>query len=75
VAEDVGGDLPRRMAYLPATGKVWVKKLRNIRNETIIKQETTYREICAGKPRARAARSNCSEISADGGQNQGLDRG
>ena len=43
-AEDVGGDLPRRMAYLPATGKVLVKKLRNIRNETIIKQETNYRE-------------------------------
>lgn len=42
VAEDVGGDLPRRMAYLPATGKVLVKKLRNIRNETIIKQETAY---------------------------------
>ncbi|HRD68097.1 MAG TPA: chemoreceptor glutamine deamidase CheD [Candidatus Competibacter sp.] len=43
-AEDVGGDLPRRMAYLPATGKVLVKKLRNIRNETIVKQETTYRD-------------------------------
>ncbi len=41
-AEDVGGDLPRRMAYLPATGKVLVKRLRNIRNETIIKQETAY---------------------------------
>lgn len=42
-AEDVGGDLPRRMAYMPATGKVLVKKLRNIRNETIVKQETAYR--------------------------------
>ncbi|HCK81023.1 MAG TPA: chemoreceptor glutamine deamidase CheD [Candidatus Competibacter sp.] len=43
-AEDVGGDLPRRMAYLPATGKVLVKKLRNVRSETIIKQETAYRD-------------------------------
>ena len=43
-AEDVGGDLPRRMAYLPATGKVLVKKLRNVRNETIVKQETAYRD-------------------------------
>ncbi len=41
-AEDVGGELPRRMAYLPATGKVLVKKLRNIRNETIIEQENNY---------------------------------
>jgi len=40
----VGGDLPRRMAYLPATGKVLVKKLRNVRSETIIKQETAYRD-------------------------------
>lgn len=43
-AEDVGGDLPRRMAYLPATGKVLIKKLRNIRNETIVKQEVAYRD-------------------------------
>ena len=41
-AEDVGGDCPRRMAYFPITGKVLVKKLRNIRNETIIQQETAY---------------------------------
>ncbi|MBL8251898.1 MAG: chemoreceptor glutamine deamidase CheD [Candidatus Competibacter sp.] len=43
-AEDVGGDLPRRMAYLPATGKVLVKRLRNVRNETIVRQETAYRD-------------------------------
>lgn len=42
VAEDVGGDFPRRMAYFPATGKVMVKKLRNIRNETIVRQESSY---------------------------------
>lgn len=44
VAEDVGGDLPRRMAYLPVTGRVLVKKLRNIRSETIVKQERVYRD-------------------------------
>ena len=42
VAEDVGGDFPRRMAYFPASGKVMVKKLRNIRNETIVRQESSY---------------------------------
>lgn len=41
-AEDVGDDFPRRVAYFPATGKVWVKKLRNIRNETVIKQDVAY---------------------------------
>lgn len=45
-AEDVGDVFPRRMAYFPATGKVLVKKLHNIRNETIVQQETAYlREI------------------------------
>jgi len=42
VVEDVGGDFPRRMAYFPATGNVLVKKLRNIRNETIVQQESAY---------------------------------
>ncbi|HRF45338.1 MAG TPA: chemoreceptor glutamine deamidase CheD [Candidatus Competibacteraceae bacterium] len=42
VAEDVGGDFPRRMAYFPATGKVLLKKLRNVRNETIVQQESAY---------------------------------
>ncbi|MCB1770813.1 MAG: chemoreceptor glutamine deamidase CheD [Candidatus Competibacteraceae bacterium] len=41
-AEDVGGDYPRRMAYFPATGKVLLKKLRNVRNETIVQQESAY---------------------------------
>jgi hypothetical protein len=62
------------MAYLPATGKVLVKKLRNVRSETIIKQETAYRDDLRRPETARAARWNCSETSADGGQNQGLDR-
>ncbi len=45
-AEDVGDTFPRRMAYFPATGKVLVKKLRNVRNETIVQQESAYlREI------------------------------
>ncbi len=42
VVEDVGGSFSRRMAYFPATGKVLVKKLRHIRNETIIQQENAY---------------------------------
>lgn len=42
LVEDVGGDFPRRMAYFPATGKALVKKLRNIRNETIVQQERAY---------------------------------
>jgi chemotaxis protein CheD len=61
VAEDVGDDFPRRMAYFPATGKVWVKKLRNIRNETIIKQETTY----LGEIRQQTAKGGDIELFGD----------
>lgn len=60
-AEDVGDDFPRRMAYFPATGKVWVKKLRNIRNETIIKQETTY----LGEIRQQTAKGGDIELFGD----------
>ena len=42
VAEDVGGDFPRRMAYFPAAGIVRLKKLRNVSNETIVQQESAY---------------------------------
>jgi chemotaxis protein CheD len=49
------------MAYFPATGKVWVKKLRNIRNETIIKQETTY----LGEIRQQTAKGGDIELFGD----------
>ncbi|HRD49821.1 MAG: chemoreceptor glutamine deamidase CheD [Candidatus Competibacter sp.] len=60
-AEDVGDDFPRRMAYFPATGKVWVKKLRTIRNETIIKQETAY----LGEIRQESAKGGDVELFGD----------
>jgi chemotaxis protein CheD len=60
-AQDVGDDFPRRMAYFPATGKVWVKKLRTIRNETIIKQETAY----LGEIRQQTAKGGDVELFGD----------
>lgn len=62
-AEDVGDDFPRRIAYLPMTGKVWVKKLRNIRNETIIKQDVAY----FGEIRQQTARGGDIELFGDSG--------
>lgn len=61
VAEDVGDDFPRRIAYLPMIGKVWVKKLRNIRNETIIKQDAAY----CGEIRQQTARGSEIELFGD----------
>lgn len=41
-AEDVGDDYSRRLAYFPASGKVWVKKLPVARNQVLARQETAY---------------------------------
>ena len=41
-AKDVGSEFPRRVIYDPITGKVRVKKLKALTNDTIIKRETQY---------------------------------
>jgi len=41
-AEDVGGIYPRKVLYFPKTGRVRVKKLINLHNETVKKREQTY---------------------------------
>jgi len=42
LAEDVGGIHPRKIIYSPVTGKVHVKKLRALHNQTILERETQY---------------------------------
>jgi chemotaxis protein CheD len=42
VAEDTGDTCPRKIVYFPASGRVRVKKLRSLHNETIIQRETRY---------------------------------
>lgn len=42
VAIDVEGPSPRKVNYFPATGKVLVKKLEPLHNDTIIKRERSY---------------------------------
>jgi chemotaxis protein CheD len=44
VAEDLGDIYPRKVIYYPMTGRVQVKKLRNIHNDTIIKRESGYQQ-------------------------------
>lgn len=43
VAKDLLDIYPRKIYFFPETGKVLVKKLRNIHNETIVLRETEYR--------------------------------
>lgn len=49
-ASDVGEIYPRKVYYLPATGKVLVKHLRSMHNDTIIEREMAYMGQIAQKP-------------------------
>lgn len=41
-SEDLGDVFPRMVVYFPLTGKVHVKRLRSLHNNTIVEQETNY---------------------------------
>ncbi len=50
IGEDVGDIYPRKVMYDPMTGKVKVKKLRTLHNETIVKREEEYQHQIEDKP-------------------------
>ena len=50
VAEDVGLSVPRRVVYLPATGKVRVKHLRTLECREIAQREQQYLRKTVEKP-------------------------
>lgn len=49
-SEDVGDTFPRMVVYFPATGKVRVKRLRSLHNNTIVELETKYLHTIEEKP-------------------------
>jgi chemotaxis protein CheD len=48
--EDVGGIYPRKVLYFPKTGRVRVKKLANMHNETLKKREQNYIKTLGTSP-------------------------
>lgn len=42
-SEDMGGRHPRKVRFDPMTGRVWVKKLEHMHNDTITEREADYR--------------------------------
>lgn len=50
VAEDVGGNTPRRVVYFPADGKVKVKHLRPVEGREVETRERQYMGTVAAKP-------------------------
>jgi chemotaxis protein CheD len=49
-AEDVGDVFPRMVVYFPKTGRVRVKRLRSLHNNTIAEQEIKYLHTIEDKP-------------------------
>ncbi|WP_020407295.1 chemoreceptor glutamine deamidase CheD [Hahella ganghwensis] len=49
-AEDLGGDHPRKILYNPKTGKVLLKRIESLHNDTLIKRETHYMDTLRELP-------------------------
>lgn len=50
LAEDLGNIYPRKVVYHPLSGKVKIKKLRSMHNDTIVKRETSYMSTLKQEP-------------------------
>jgi chemotaxis protein CheD len=50
-AEDLGGKNPRKVMYFPDTGKVKVKRIKELHNDTIIKREKDYIHTLETEPK------------------------
>ena len=42
ITEDVLGEYPRKIYFFPASGKVLLKKLKSLHNETLLQRELEY---------------------------------
>jgi len=51
IAEDLGDIYPRKILFDPKTGKVKMKKLRNMHNRTIVERENIYMHELEEKPK------------------------
>lgn len=52
LSEDVGDVYPRKVIYIPATGKVLMKRLKQLHNDTILRRENDYRSEITKQPLA-----------------------
>lgn len=50
VARDLNDIYPRKVYFFPASGRVMVKKLRNMHNNTIVEREISYRSRLVQEP-------------------------
>lgn len=50
VSEDVGDTYPRKIFYFTDTGRVLLKKIVHLKNDTIMARESAYKETLIGEP-------------------------
>lgn len=50
LADDLGGERPRKVYYDPLTGRVRVRSLRSLHNDTLLRREASYRSRLAACP-------------------------
>lgn len=50
LGEDVGGIYPRKVMYYPRTGRMLVKKLKSMHNDTIVARESRYMKDIDSQP-------------------------
>ena len=51
-AQDMGGTNPRKVLFYPMTGRVRVKKIKELHNDTIIRREVEFRRNLEQEPEA-----------------------
>ena len=49
-SEDVGDIYPRKLIFFPATGKVLMKRIKHLHNDTILQREKDYRTEITRQP-------------------------
>ncbi len=50
IAEDLGGNKPRKVLYDPTSGSLKVKKLNSLHNDTLLSRERNYRDTLQNQP-------------------------
>jgi len=50
IAQDLGDTFPRKVLYYPITGRLRVKKLRKLHNDTLIQREQAYQDELSVQP-------------------------
>lgn len=50
LSEDLGDVFPRKVVYVPASGKAYVKRLRSLNNDTVVERERSYMSQLATEP-------------------------